>query len=86
MPYTPVLVSAGLAAVAGKSAGSWAVGHAASAEQLARFTGACSAPCQALDRHGGPFLCGAVPSLVRCPCRCEIKGAAAAVAAGYPAP
>jgi hypothetical protein len=67
LPTPPTtLPCPGLDASAGASARSWGLGPGASGAQLARFEAALAPLAGALERGGGPFLCGPRLSAADC--------------------
>jgi hypothetical protein len=58
------IVSSGLAATAGTDSYSWGIGSRQSSAALSSFESELKAMAQALQQHGGPYLCGDTPSLV----------------------
>ncbi|WIA08730.1 hypothetical protein OEZ85_008154 [Tetradesmus obliquus] len=60
---TSCIVSAGLDIVAGSTAYQWGIGRQPSTAQVQRFEQQCSQLRSALQQHGGPYLCGAQPTL-----------------------
>lgn len=60
---TSSIVSAGFDIVAGSTAYQWGIGRQPSSAQVQRFEQQCSQLRSALQQHGGPYLCGAQPTL-----------------------
>lgn len=55
---SPAIISAGLDAVAGTTAGAWSIGTGATAGQISRFEASLAPLAAALEASGGPFLLG----------------------------